>query len=176
MSCHHRYGSVEVVWRFIPALTWVTCSPRRPPTRGLTSSRTLSGLQKFGWTLINSTSTTGTLQPKRLDTHKHVNSLLGAMRPTNWSCAVTLCFTLQQHVVLTQTYLIFDLDFSYYVINLSSCQHMSSRCLLHWVWAINVCVCVLCRSTGHHEKIMYLSYTCLKNRVHYLYLGSLIKQ
>lgn len=61
----NRCGSVGAAWRFIPALMWATFFLKRPHTHGQTSSRILFGLQRFGWTHINSTSTTGTLQPER---------------------------------------------------------------------------------------------------------------
>lgn len=60
-----RCGSAGAVWRFTPALMWATCSLKRPLTRDPTSCRIPYELQRFGWTLINNTSTTGTPQPGR---------------------------------------------------------------------------------------------------------------
>jgi len=65
MCATHRCGSVEAVWRSIPALMWAMFSLKRLLMHDPTSSRILCEPQRFGWTLINNTSTTETLQPER---------------------------------------------------------------------------------------------------------------
>ncbi len=69
MVCHVfnplRCGSAGAAWRFTPALMWAMCSLKRPLTHGPTSSRIPYELRRFGWTLINNTSTTEIPQPER---------------------------------------------------------------------------------------------------------------
>lgn len=60
-----RCGSVGAAWRSIPAPMWAMFSQKRHLMHGPTSSRIQCELLRFGWTPINTTSTTGTLLPER---------------------------------------------------------------------------------------------------------------
>lgn len=70
-----RCGSAGAAWRSTPAPTWATSSLKRPLTPGPTSCRTPYEPQKFGWTPINNTSTTGILRLKRWDGRAGSNKL-----------------------------------------------------------------------------------------------------